>query len=386
MTDDGGDGGGRPDAGSNEGVDADGTAGIDGAELGRRLRERSPAERRRFVADLWAAGGWETAVEGSVVRVARPEDPPDVRRVLVPEATGGDGTPVDVLLCDPDAGSGGTRLTPADLYRRARYGLDGAAADALFRRHFGRPMAATGPSAGEPAGDDPPARRGATPGDDPGPATDGEADDPDRRRRALARGIGIGIGIAAVAVLVIAAAVGVVPPGASPGAVSPAGPAGSGGDPTLAARYAGLRPTCDRPPGVVVAIQVGALKHNDAGTDAGLRTAWRFTAPTYRRAVGSFAGFVRTMNGDYGPLVNHDRARLGPVERAGSEIGRDEGTEEVRRTVVVRDYGGAASAFAFTLTEEEGGERDGCWLTVSIDDVSLDEVGGAAAARTPDAA
>lgn len=347
----------------------DGPEGADGIgreEFGRRLRERSPAERRRFVADLWAAGGWETAVEGPFVRLTRAGDPPAGRRVLVPET---DAAPVDVLRCDADAGEEGTRLGPADLYRRARYGLDRPTADDLFRRHFGRPMAAA-----------PTAETDGRAGDEPAP--DGTAESAagdeagDRSLRALALGAGVG---AAAALLVIAAAVGLGVGPAVSGEPSLAGPA-TGGDGGIASRYVGLGPTCERPPGVVVAIQVGALKHDDPATNAGIRTAWRFAAPSFRRATGSVEAFVGIMTREpYARLVNHDRGVLGPVERTGSEIGRDEDVEEVSRTVVAFDRAGDPSAFEFTLVEQEGGERDGCWMTVSITDVPVDRAGLAAA-------
>lgn len=37
-------------------------------------------------------------------------------------------------------------------------------------------------------------------------------------------------------------------------------------------RYRSLRPTCDRPPGLVIHIQVAALQNNDRATNAGINT------------------------------------------------------------------------------------------------------------------
>ncbi|MFB6303325.1 MAG: hypothetical protein ABEH78_10765 [Haloferacaceae archaeon] len=376
--------------------------GLDRAGFGRLFRERSPAERRRFVAGLLTAAGWDTSVDGPVVTAVRADDPPGTRRVLIPGAAADEAdtdAAVDVVLADTGAESpaGTGILAPDDLYRRARYDLDRATADDLFRRHFGRPMAAGdratdgSPASGGSAGDSttdgsrpPDAAAGDSTADDPPPADDAATPasagvaGSDRPLHTFALGAGIG---AAVAVLVLAAA-GI---GGTPlGAATPDGPSTTGlpsvgshgpDDRDLETRYAGLRPTCERPPGVVVAIQVGALKHNDAATNRGVRTAWRFTAPSYRRATGSFPSFVETVTGaPYASLVNHDRTVLGPVERADSEIGRDEGVDAVDRTAVVFDATGNASAFEFSLTEQDGGEYGGCWMTVSVTPVPLDEV------------
>jgi hypothetical protein len=118
---------------------------------------------------------------------------------------------------------------------------------------------------------------------------------------------------------------------------------------------------------VVVAVQVGALRHNDAATDRGIRTAWRFLAPSTRRAIGSVAEYAARLEREpYAPLVGHDRAVLGPVEPNGSELGRDEGIEEVAQTVVVFDATGDAHAYSFSLVEQADGERAGCWTTLSV--------------------
>lgn len=96
------------------------------------LGDLSVEQRREFLADLYAARGWETRVQGGSVR-ARNEG--TVRELRL-----------DTDLTSGDAGTGtdGTAdvrvLDAVDLYRVCLYGIDREDCDALFREHFGRPL------------------------------------------------------------------------------------------------------------------------------------------------------------------------------------------------------------------------------------------------------
>ncbi|MFB6170141.1 MAG: hypothetical protein ABEJ06_03250 [Haloarculaceae archaeon] len=92
-----------------------------------------PAERRRFVADLYAARGWETAVEESVVRAERDGH---TRRFAL--AAGADAN----AAAAPNA----ERLTTADVHELALFAVDRAACERLFRTYFDRPLPAAGPA------------------------------------------------------------------------------------------------------------------------------------------------------------------------------------------------------------------------------------------------
>jgi hypothetical protein len=130
--------------------------------LAALLRGRSRAAVARFVAALHAARGAETRVEGNVAmidgdrvlvaprrlalvglevgRLRAPwRSPPAVDRVVTVDAAR-----AGLLSRRYDA----PVLTPADLDRLARYGLDRAAADAVYREQFGRPVAAVDPAPG----------------------------------------------------------------------------------------------------------------------------------------------------------------------------------------------------------------------------------------------
>jgi hypothetical protein len=140
------------------------------AAFARRYRALSPAERRDFVAALWAARGWETtradddAEDDPTVVVARRDG--RTRRIAVGtpvpadvDAVVGDGTR-RVLAASPRRRAeavGATYLSPAALRERLCYGLDRDAADRLFRRHFGVDLA--GAAAADSANPQPLRRR-----------------------------------------------------------------------------------------------------------------------------------------------------------------------------------------------------------------------------------
>ncbi|MFC7131026.1 hypothetical protein [Haloferax chudinovii] len=116
------------------------------SRFGDLIRAASPSDRRRFLADLWAARGWATTVESHLV-VARRGDRTDRLAVVsrsrfrpspsVPaEAT------VVVALGDPArtrraAPNDARILSVDDLYDLVRYGLPEGRGDDLVADHFG---------------------------------------------------------------------------------------------------------------------------------------------------------------------------------------------------------------------------------------------------------
>jgi len=123
------------------------------AGFARRWRARSPAERRDFVAALWAARGWETSREAAESNVVVARRDAQVRRIAVgtpvpddADAVVGDGAR-RLLAASPRRRAdavGATYVSPADLRERLCYGIDRDAADRLFRRHFGVDLATAG--------------------------------------------------------------------------------------------------------------------------------------------------------------------------------------------------------------------------------------------------
>ncbi|KAB1193309.1 hypothetical protein GJR96_07575 [Haloferax sp. MBLA0076] len=114
--------------------------------FGDLVRAASPSERRRFVADVWAARGWETTVDGSFVvartgtqtrRIAlvaggwfgvRPRVPDEVDVVVA----------LDAAAIDAADSTPGVRVFSLDdLYDLLRYGLPSDVGNRLVETHFG---------------------------------------------------------------------------------------------------------------------------------------------------------------------------------------------------------------------------------------------------------
>jgi hypothetical protein len=128
--------------------------------------------------------------------------------------------------------------------------------------------------------------------------------------------------------------------------------------------YLTLRPTCERPPSLVVAIQLGALRNNDA-TDSGIRTVFAFASPRNRRFTGPFDGFREIVTSPtYAPLVNHSRVDYGPIDVRGEVAGQ---------RITVYDGNGTATTYDFTLRLQTGGRYDGCWMNEGVSPVSTGE-------------
>jgi hypothetical protein len=109
-------------------------------------------------------------------------------------------------------------------------------------------------------------------------------------------------------------------------------------------------------PAEVVSIQLdGLATNNDPVENAGIGTAYNFASPGNRRATGPFDRFVRMVKGrQYAPMVDHVEATTGPMERSGSSA-------EQRVTLTGPDD--RTATYVFGLSEQSGGELDGCWLT-----------------------
>ena len=115
-------------------------------------------------------------------------------------------------------------------------------------------------------------------------------------------------------------------------------------------------PVSDADPGEAVATQLDALASNDDPfEDAGVLTAYNFASPGNRRATGPRERFVRMVHGPrYAPMVDHEEAVAGPVERDG---------DRAARRVTVTGPGGRTVTYAFGLSPATAGPFEGCWMT-----------------------
>lgn len=120
----------------------------------RRLEALSEDDLAAFLADCWAARGWDTTVEdGTVVATDHPARPD--RRLGV----GADAEAPTVVVPAADA-DGRTALDAGDLYGLCVYVLDRETADALCREHLGVTVSeGTGPSIDERVAGALPSRR-----------------------------------------------------------------------------------------------------------------------------------------------------------------------------------------------------------------------------------
>lgn len=125
-------------------------------------------------------------------------------------------------------------------------------------------------------------------------------------------------------------------------------------------RYFSLRPNCERPPTQVVQIQVGALQTNDPATDAGIRTAWTFAAPSNQAFFGSYQAFAETITTQYRPLLDAETVAYEPLERDG-----DVATQRVS----VRSSSGEVTSYDWRLTNQSSGPNQGCWMTASVGEI-----------------
>ncbi|WP_135304963.1 DUF4864 domain-containing protein [Haloarcula amylovorans] len=124
-------------------------------------------------------------------------------------------------------------------------------------------------------------------------------------------------------------------------------------------RYLSLRPNCERPPGLVVHIQINALRNNDPATNEGINTTWQFAAPSNREAIGSYANFVDVVTNQYRPLLNASTVTYETLERRGGRASQ---------RIVVSD-GNETTAYTWYLelqTIQTTEPYGGCWMTTGV--------------------
>ncbi|EMA15082.1 DUF4864 domain-containing protein [Haloarcula marismortui] len=118
-----------------------------------------------------------------------------------------------------------------------------------------------------------------------------------------------------------------------------------------------LRPNCERPPGLVVHIQVLALQNNDPATNEGINTTWQFASPSNRDLTGPYANFVRTIQSGFEPLLNATGVRYGPLDRDG---------DTASQPVTVVNRTGATTSYRWTVEKQTEAPYEGCWMTAGV--------------------
>ena len=358
-----------------------------GAAFADALQRRAPADVAAFVADLWRARGWDVTAEGARLEATRTAPTAERHLILVsadvPASTG----PADVVVTtgrEPptEVPDDVEVVTADDLYRMVRFGLDRAAGERLLEAHLD--LDASVIEAPRPA-----AGTGTTPPATPPPPADGGR--PWGEWGALLRGARHASPVTVVAAVVLVSAVvlgaaggpaATVEPLADslPGA-SPAVPEGAASTPATTptpapspegdrealpvarqSRYLEATPTCERPPGLVVVIIVGALAANDPETDDGIDTAWRFSFHPETSIKHDFVRFLRQP--EFALLFTHDTAEFGPVIAHEADIV----SQRVRLSNRTR-----SRSFQFVVAQDRVGELEGCWRLAGI---LLDDANG----------
>ncbi|MFY4812650.1 DUF4864 domain-containing protein [Haloarcula argentinensis] len=118
-----------------------------------------------------------------------------------------------------------------------------------------------------------------------------------------------------------------------------------------------LRPNCERPPGLVVHIQVLALQNNDPATNEGINTTWQFASPSNRDLTGPYSNFVRTIQSGFEPLLNATGVRYGPLDRDGNTASQP---------VTVVNGNGTTTSYRWTVEKQTEAPYEGCWMTAGV--------------------
>lgn len=129
-------------------------------EFATLLRDLDPDAQLRFVADVWAARGWETSVEGDRVVAERDgrrvtvtvATPPRFGRASVPETDVVVTTRADGDFAAAAEEAGVAYLPPDELLTRLLYGVDRDRAEAVFQDYFDRPLTVEGGAYGRGSG------------------------------------------------------------------------------------------------------------------------------------------------------------------------------------------------------------------------------------------
>lgn len=392
--------------------------------LDEAVRDLSAAERTAFVADVWAASGWETAVDGRHVTATRGESTQkllwyeDARE----ESEDAKEEPVDPREDDDGARTGdldtdGARLLDAgDLFERLAYAVPDDERASLLERHVGvssvdppehldrdagrEVTGAATPTVSAPAVERRPGAispgsgtgatergRGSGDGFPNGESEEGSeeseegseesAEDP-RNGESGSEPTGAvpvrrrGVVLAVVVLFVGAGVVGVADVG--DGAAAPEPATGTSlaeraemrtvpNDTTYRPvgdaerRYVAQEPTCERAPGTVVYVQVGALRTADPQRGDGIRTVWGFASRSLKARTTYDAFAERLRAPEYRPLFDHVEAAYAPVETERTSA---------RQRVTVTTPNGTTATYEWRLSRQGGGRLDGCWMIDGI--------------------
>ncbi|QHT65648.1 DUF4864 domain-containing protein [Rhodocytophaga rosea] len=116
-------------------------------------------------------------------------------------------------------------------------------------------------------------------------------------------------------------------------------------------------PSPDILPQQVVAIQLKALQDNDE-TNTGISITFNFAAPDNKAYTGPLDKFIQLVkNPVYAPLLNFKKCEVNKIHIEG---------DEAQQIVIITDQTGKKSAFLFSLSKQQNGPYQNCWMTDSV--------------------
>ncbi len=121
----------------------------------------------------------------------------------------------------------------------------------------------------------------------------------------------------------------------------------------------GLLPNRNLSPADVIRIQIGALGRNDIPHEnAGIEITFLFASPRNKLVTGPLPRFIQLVsNPVYRPMLNHRQAEYGPLQVEGVNA---------TQPVILIASDGQRVGYLFTLSRQDGGTCDGCWMTDGV--------------------
>ena len=128
-------------------------------------------------------------------------------------------------------------------------------------------------------------------------------------------------------------------------------------------------PSVSLSPSDVVQIQVLALQHiNEPTPNAGVWTTFQFASPANRRVTGPYGHFLRLIKSQTNYSFLHARAvRFYPVRQDDTKAERE---------VELTDENGQATRWLLSLSRQQSGKFENCWMTDGVTRVEGPEKSG----------
>lgn len=123
-------------------------------------------------------------------------------------------------------------------------------------------------------------------------------------------------------------------------------------------------PSPDLLPQQVVAIQLKALYDNDE-TNTGIAVTFNFAAPGNKAYTGPLDRFIQLVkNPVYAPLLNFKKCEVNKIHIEG---------DQAQQIVIITDRHGKKAAYLFSLSKQQSGPYQHCWMTDSVIRLAYEE-------------